>query len=220
MTSTSFFLRASTASSPKPSIRQSTIAISKWIASTLGGGQDSAGAIYPLDMLTTSGTDENQSIRETSAELGAAYYGWYKAWISPSLIAQTISGTLTANFDWNEGNLAHNTFPRIMVYVWKGDNTGVRGVLYNETNSAIEADTSDASLQQFFGAVALSSVDILDGDRIVIEIMGYDNNTKTASYLHAINFDGAYPCGSTCRDSIIWFSQNLISKPSTQGIII
>lgn len=212
-------LRASTAAEPKPNVRQSTATISKWITSVLGGGQDGAGAIYPLNMSIFAGTDDTQTISETSAELGSAYYGWYKAWISPALEAQTIAGTWSLSLDWNEGNIAHNTFPRIFLYVWKADDTGVRGTLYSEINSAVEADISDATQQVFFSSVALSSVATLAGDRIVIEIMGYDNNTKTASYLHALNFDGTNAGG---RNSRMSFSQDLrfLTAPRTQGIVI
>lgn len=226
---TPLYLHASVAIEPKPNIRQSTVTISKWIASTLGGGQDSAGAIYPLDMTITPGSDNTQSIRETSAELGYPYYGWYKAWISPTLEAQTILkfdslypavGLIGVYFDWNEGNSAHNTFPRIMIYVWKADNTGVREVIYAEANSATEADTSDNTLVTFFPIVILSDINVQKGDRIVLEVMGYDNNTKTASYLHALNFDGAL---GSYRNSYIRFDQDLIFStvlPFTQGIII
>lgn len=204
---TTLYLRDITASWPKPNVRQSTVSLSKWIISTLGGGQDGAITIYPLEMLITPGSDGNQSVRDNSDELSAPYYGWYKAWISAPLAAQTISGTLTVAFDWDEGSSSHNTFPRIKVYVWKGDDSGVRGVLYAETDSAVEADVAGGSLQTFFSEEALSSVDVQAGDRIVIEVMGYDNNTKKTSYFHAINFDGAIGSG---RDSAIQFSQNLL----------
>ncbi len=204
---TTLYLRGITASWPKPNVRQSTVSLSKWIISTLGGGQDGAITIYPLEMLITPGSDGNQSVRDNSDELSAPYYGWYKAWISAPLAAQTISGTLTVAFDWDEGSSSHNTFPRIKVYVWKGDDSGVRGVLYAETDSAVEADVAGGSLQTFFSEEALSSVDVQAGDRIAIEVMGYDNNTKKNSYLHAINFDGAIGSG---RDSVIKFSQNLL----------
>jgi len=204
---TTLYLRGITASWPKPVVRQSTVSLNKWIISTLGGGQDGAAAIYPLEMLITPGSDGNQSVRDINAEIGFPYYGWYKAWISAPLAAQTISGTLTVAFDWDEGSSSHNTFPRIKVYVWKGNDSGVRGVLYAETDSIVEADATGGSLQTFFSAEAFLSVDVQAGDRIVIEVMGYDNNAKIISYLHAINFDGAIGSG---RDSAIQFSQNLL----------
>jgi len=132
---------------------------------------------------------------------------WFKAWISPKLNGdQTIAGTLTVVLDTNEGNTAHNMMPRIRVYVWKGDDSGVRGTLYSDANSATESDATDGTKQTFFNAVSLTSVAALNGDRIVIEIMAYDNNTKTVAYVHKISFADS----GTASDSYIQFSQDLV----------
>ena len=197
------YLQNGTADEPKPNVKQSATSIVQWIASTLGGGQDSAAVIYPLNMKTTKGAAID-SIAESRVEEGEAHYAWFKAWISPKLdVDQTISGTLTVVFDTNEGNTAHNMMLRIKIYVWKGDDSGVRGVLYADANSPTESDITDGTKQTFFNAVSLSSVAALANDRIVIEVMSFDNNPNVTAYNHKISFADA----NTLSDSYIQFSQ-------------
>jgi hypothetical protein len=211
---TRLYLLDVAAPEPKPNVKQSPTIISWWVASTLGGGQDGGGTIYPLQMKKTKGSVTN-SVNQSITEIGAPHYAWYKAWVSPKLNGnQSISGTLTVIFDMNEGNTNHNLMPRIRVYVWKGDDTGVRGILYTDANSATESDTTDGTKQTFFSSVTLTLVSALDGDVIVIEVMSYDNNTKTAAYTHKISFNDS----ETLSDSYIEFSQDLTFKgliPST-----
>jgi len=203
---TILYLLDTAAQEPKPNVKQSPTSITQWVASTLGGGQDNGSAIYPLDMKASKGPATN-SISQSITETGAAHYAWFKAWISAKLNGdQTIAGTLTVILDTNEGNAAHNMMPRIRVYVWKGDDSGVRGTLYADANSATESDATDGSKQTFFNAVSLTSVAALHGDRIVIEIMAYDNNTKTVAYAHRISFADS----GTASDSYIQFSQDLV----------
>jgi len=203
---TTLYLLDTAAVEPKPNAKQSPTSITQWVASTLGGGQDNGTAIYTLNMKTTKGPATN-SINQSITETGAAHYAWFKAWMSPKLNGdQTIAGTLTVILDTNEGNAAHNMMPRIRVYVWKGDDSGVRGTLYADANSATESDATDGSKQTFFNAVSLTSVAALNGDRIVIEVMAYNNNTKTVAYVHKISFADS----GTASDSYIQFSQDLV----------
>jgi len=203
---TTLYLLDTTAVEPKPNVKQSPTSITQWVASTLGGGQDNGTAIYPLNMKPSKGPTTN-SINQSITETGAAHYAWFKAWISAKLNGdQTIAGTLTVILDTNEGNAAHNMMPRIRVYVWKGDDSGVRGTLYADANSATESDATDGTKQTFFNAVSLTSVAALNGDRIAIEIMAYNNNTKTVAYAHKISFADS----GTLSDSYIQFSQDLV----------
>jgi len=180
---TVLYLRETDAGEPMPNVKQSTTSILQWLTT------DSASAIQPKDMKTAQGSAK-QSFTKTLAELGTAHYAWWKAWISPPLNGdQTIAGTLTVILDAVEGNAAKNAFPRIFVYVWKGDDSGIRGTLFSNGNSATEEGTSEADTT-YFNAVTLTSVNALSGDRIVIEIMEYHNNTKTLSYADTLYFNG------------------------------
>jgi len=219
---TRLYLHPTAASEPKPNVKQSTTSITQWLVSTQGGGQDSASGIYPLEMDTTAGTSY-YTVGSSLTEPGSTHYTWVKAWVSPALNAQTISGTFTFVADFAEGNNAQNMMPRIYIYVWKSDDSGIRGTLYANSNSATEADTSQATLQTFFNAVSLTSVSAQQGDRIVIEVMTYDNNTKTSAYNHLFNYNGAV--GSN-YESYIEFSANLswytpvLSQTLTQGLAL
>jgi len=203
---TRLYFRDTTAIEPKPNAKQASTTITQWLASTLGGGQDGASIIYPCDMNTAPGAS-NATIGASIAETGAAHYPWVKAFVSPALAAQTITGTFTLVADYNEGNALHNMNPHIFIYVWKADDSGLRGTLYAVATSTLEADTSSGSLQTFtFASTTLTSLAVSEGDRIVVELMAYDNNTKTSSYNHIIGLNGTVASG---YESYIEFSADL-----------
>jgi hypothetical protein len=163
-------------------------------------------------MKTTPGAS-NVTIGTSLTEGGAAHYAWVKQFISPPLTAQTISGTFALVNDFNEGNVLHNMNPHIFIYVWKADDSGSRGTLYAAASSTLEADTTNGSLQTFtFASYTLSSLAVSAGDRIVVELMAYDNNTKTSAYDHIIGLNGAAASG---YESYIEFSMNLAWNVAT-----
>ncbi|MDP2106507.1 MAG: hypothetical protein Q8J76_10985 [Desulfobulbaceae bacterium] len=212
---TNLYFRNTTAAEPKPNVKQSTTPITQWVG-------DSAAAITAKDMLTAIGDTTYHFVNYSQTEPGATHYAWFKSWISPPLNAQTISGTLSFIADFIEGAAAHNLMPRIFVYVWKADDSGIRGILYPNTNSAVEADTSAGTMQTFFNGVAITPVDCQKGDKIVIEVMSFDNNTRTVTYTHDLLFNGTVASNSY---SYIRFSQDLswyvaAAVPRSWGIII
>jgi len=190
--STRLYLRADAAEEPKPNVKQSPASIAQWVPSTLGGGQDGVSEIFPLKMLLSPGSNEAQTIRGTLAETGALHYPWFKAWVSPPLKARLFSGGPGYKIvcDFNEGSSLHNMYPKVYIYIWKGDDSGLRGLLSEIGFTQTECDTTDASLQTWESNFTYE-VQAQDGDRLVIEMMGRDDNVKTVSYLHAINIDGA-----------------------------
>lgn len=201
---TRLYFRNTTAAEPKPNAPST--GCTQFLVSTLGGGQDDATTIYPCDMLTTAGTS-NATIGGSMTEPGAQHYPWVKAFISPALAAQTISGTFSLVCDYNEGNTLHNMNPYIQIYVWKADDSGKTGYLYGPYPSTLESDTTSGTLQTFtFSSYTLSSLAISAGDRIVIELAAYDNNTKTAAYNHILGLNGAAASG---YESYIEFSADL-----------
>jgi hypothetical protein len=208
---TRFYFRDTTAAEPKPNVKQAATTITQWLVSTLGGGQDGSSTAYPCEMLTAPGAS-NATIGGSVTETGAAHYAWVKQFISPALVAQTISGTFSLVCDFNESNALHNMNPHIFIYVWKADDSGSRGTLYAAATSTLEADTTNGSLQTFtFASYTLSSLAISAGDRIVVELMAYDNNTKTSAYSHIVGLNGAAASG---YESYIEFSTT-IAFPAT-----
>jgi hypothetical protein len=212
---TRFYFRNTTAAEPKPNAKQAATTITQWLVSTLGGGQDGSSTAYPCEMLTAPGAS-NATIGGSVTETGAAHYAWVKQFISPALAAQTISGTFSLVCDFNESNALHNMNPHIFIYVWKADDSGSRGTLYAVATSTLEADTTNGSLQTFtFASYTLSSLAISAGDRIVVELMAYDNNTKTVAYSHIVGLNGAAASG---YESYIEFSMNIAFPSSVQQI--
>jgi hypothetical protein len=211
---TRFYFRSTTPAEPKPNTQWSapTPAFNAlhWLTSTLGGGQDASGTIYACDMSTTIGAS-SQSITKSIAESSALHNGWAKAFISPSLSAQTISGTFSLIADYQEGAALQNMNPMIYIYVWKADDSGQRGNLYGTAAvpivSTLEADTTIGTLQTFtFASYTLGSLAVSAGDRIVIEMAFYDANTKSTTYTHGFGLNGA---AGTGYDSYIEFSMTI-----------
>lgn len=220
---TRLYFRNTTAAEPKPNVRYSAPTpaynANHYLTSTLGGGQDTSGAIYPCEMLVAIGAS-NATITKTITEPGIAHNGWVKAFISPSLAAQTISGTFSLVADFAEGNNLQNMNPMIYIYVWKADDSGQRGNLYGTAAvpivSTLEADTTQGTLQTFtFTSYTLASLAISAGDRIVIEVSFYDNNTRTNSYAHGFGLNGAASSG---YESYIEFSMNLSWNLATYSV--
>lgn len=214
---TRFYFRDTTAAEPKPNAKQAATSIQAlhWLTSTLGGGQDGTGAIYPCDMTILPGAS-NATIAKTITEPGATHYGWCKAFISPPLAAQTISGTFTLSADYAEASATRNLNPRIFIYVWKADDSGKYATnLYAETTSGTEANTTTGTQQTFFSAISLTNLAIAAGDRIVVELMHFDNNTLTTSALHHFGLNGAAAGG---WDSYIEFSMTLAFPSSVKQI--
>lgn len=207
---TTLYPRHFGAGEPKPNAKQSTTAINFYLTYTGGGGQDGAGAIYPIEMNTMSGTLVAQTASDTDRSLtkNTNYYEWVKAFISPPLRgAQTIAGTFTMSFDFYESAVGKNTMPRVFIYIWKANDT-LGGTLLADTNSGTEADTTANNQQTFFSGQALSSQSASDGDRIVIEVMGYIRPGTTTTYN-----DSASWGGSGGNLSYFQFSQDLKFYP-------
>lgn len=201
---TRLYFRNTTPAEPKPSTRQFGVG-TQILTNTDGGGQDTTIIIYPCDMSITPGAS-SRATAEAFTEPGAVHYGGAKAFISPALAAQTISGTFSLVCDYQEGNAAQNMNPYIKIYVWKADDSGVRGTLYSGL-STLEANLTIGTLQTFtFASYTLTNLVVLAGDRIVIEMDWYDNNTKTASYTHGFGYNGAVASG---YESYIEFSADL-----------
>jgi len=219
---TRWYFKSTTAAQPKPDVRQSTIAITTthWLSNSYGGGQDwYTPEMYPCDMDASAGSSAVHTLKNIT-EPGSTHNGWVKSFISPALGAQTISGTIAFVADFLEGSTNQNMMPMIYVYVWKSDDSGSRGNLFGTAAapiiSTLEANTTSGSLQTFtFASYTLSSLAISEGDRIVVEVMFQDQNTKTSAYDHDMYWNGAVSSGS---ESYVEFSMNIALKPDTKEI--
>lgn len=101
--------------------------------------------------------------------------------VSPPLEGnQTISGVLTVVFACFESSGAANMFSHIHAWVSEGDTDTVRGTLVTDDISVTEWATSAAEGRA--SGPAISSVNALDGDRIIIEVGYRAVNTSTTSY--------------------------------------
>lgn len=100
--------------------------------------------------------------------------------------AGTISGTVTWCIGAKESNALLDGVWHLHIYVTSGDSDTPRGTLLSNYTGATEFGTTAAGATE--GAVAVSSLAIQVGDRLVVEI-GYETSTTTgASYSATINY--------------------------------
>lgn len=198
---TTLHLKNIAATGTKPSTKQCADTITQDAAAAVGR----ATYATPYKMLVdTNASGSNTSI--AAAEPGSAHYTHLGSWISDTLPAQTISGTLTVVLDVVESSGNCNMYPRIFVYIWTA--AGAKGAtLYGPATSATEAGTGHSAVT-YFNAVSLTTTTIGAGDRIVVEIESYDNNTRTATYTHYLNWTGT-ATGTTA--SYLTFSGDLFA---------
>lgn len=179
---TKLYLNSASATGAVPNAKQSADTINRDVASSY------ATYAVPAKMTITAGGN-NRLNETTAAEPGSAHYTHYGTWVSDQLAAQTVSGTVTIALSLNEGNSLANANPRVKIYKWLANDTFGSDLLAL-TTSGTEAP-STYTLTTFFSGTAITSTTFAAGDRIVIEVETYDNNTRTSSYLHGIQFDGA-----------------------------
>ena len=92
----------------------------------------------------------------------------HRQYVSDPLCAQTISGTLTAQFQTLEAHANNNLQLTIGVWLVSRDGTTLRSVLLAPTRKGTEPTTSLRNTT--FAAENLTSRTAVDGDRLVIEI--------------------------------------------------
>jgi hypothetical protein len=168
---------------------------------------------------TRSGTSLGRvSYPETTATNPADVSG--RQFVSAPLAAQTISGTFSLVVYCAEGNGAANMSLQAVLRVVSGDGSTVRGTLYaghsaanNATPGALgeEMPTPGAAATRIMSAVALSSVVVQDGDRLVVEIGARAANSVTTSYATFLQWgdpasgsDYALTSGLTDATGIPW----------------
>jgi hypothetical protein len=142
---------------------------------------------------------------------------------------QTISGTFKGIIRAQESNAAANYISQCVIRVFSGDMTTERGVLYGgnsntggtgEWNTSISGSSLVPTAVGALPDTALSSVNALDGDVVVVEIGYRSINTITTSYTgtaYALNPQNTtaspdYPSSHHASGTVPWieFSQDLI----------
>jgi PKD repeat protein len=178
----------------------------------------------PASMTTTSGTAA-YSAWETGAEPGYAHYGYYGTWVSEPLYAQTISGTVAVSLVMMETDAAVNAYPRVKIYRWKADDTfGSDLLALTNSTTEIAAVTWGNSVEYI--NTAITSTDVNDGDRIVMELETADNNAASTSVTEQMRLGGysaAYNNFITFSDDITFYSAQYgnwyFTQPAAVGTI-
>lgn len=132
-----------------------------------------------------AGTAATAAVAETSAT--NLYDVLLGRWVSPPAVnAGSLSGTVSFAFGALESNAAANDFTHVYAYVAVGDTDVVRGVLLADYIGSAEWPTTAAGL--LASGVAISTVAVQVGDRIVWELGYQAQNTVTTSYSGTINY--------------------------------
>ena len=112
-------------------------------------------------------------------------------WVYGPIVAQTISGNVKAQFLADESNADANSTLQMLIRVVASDGTTVRGTLLSHGTYGNELGTTTRNTT--FPSTALSPLDALDGDYIVIEV-GFRHSvtigTNRQSTLRAVQNDG------------------------------
>lgn len=157
------------------------------------GWEDTANATSRLAMVTTR--IDSSFVQASALETGSSTVNardlLIRQYVSNPLSGnQTISGTLKGQMQISENNAAANFMPQMVVRVVSGDGTTVRGTLHagdtrttnvdEVTISTVEANVKNPAAG--ISPVTLTSVNALDGDRVVVEIGVRANNTSATNY--------------------------------------
>lgn len=184
---TTYYFTRLLASTPMPTAKQSTDTITDDYATTY------AKYSAPCLLSKTKGNQDTQ-VSRTITEPGSAHYTHFGTWITEALPEQVVSGTVDINLIMYENVSGINMLPRVLIYVWKADNTRGAEILA-ATTSTVEADHTMHMKKVHFSATPITSVHINPGDKIAIEIETYDNNTLTSSCVQSMRFGGGGEAG-------------------------
>jgi len=130
-------------------------------------------------------------VAETSS---AAIYNILMSAVTDMLAAQTLSGTVSMQYQFKETDAAANMFARVGIYLIDGAGD-LKSTLLAQTTDNTEFVTAYTN-RTVLASVALSSQSCAAGDRIVVETGYYANNTKTTSYTGGV----AYGADSSLSD--------------------
>jgi hypothetical protein len=190
-------------------------------------------AIQHRPSLVTTTTTVVNTETSTTAQLDYLAYQFVSA---PLIGDQTISGTLKTLLRARESSTAGDYRPQIIAKVVSGDGTTVRGTLYAGDLATTLANELTQSTSSYYttwfpgGAstgATLSSVDALDGDRLVVEVGVRAFNVSATSMSASIqamaygSYADATASGSTTTTLNTWleFSQDIAMVGQLHGDI-
>lgn len=136
----------------------------------------------PLMAVTTKeATPYNENIvQEVSATSG--WTNCILTLITAQLGAQTLSGTVKAQWAAWETNAAANQFLRIGIYVYDSTLATKKATLLAPTDDGVEVSSTTRQNRTVLSGASLSSFACDNNDRVVIEVGVKSNNTKTTPY--------------------------------------
>ncbi len=170
---TRLYFTRQTAPMPKPTSKQSN--------DTIHADYATLYATYANPALMTLGTGTEDTYNYLAQdEPGYPHFNHYGTWVSQPLPAQDLSGTVSLGLVMRDSisYLAPDSlvvYPRVKIYIWKADNSLGDDIL-PLTTSTTAANDGETNVV-YFDAVTINSVHINNGDKIVIEIESYDDNT-------------------------------------------
>jgi hypothetical protein len=169
--------------------------------STIRGAWDTtSGAVVAKLSTDKGGSTTSKGIAETSATND--YDVLLARFVSEPLLSDT-SFTTSNTVQWTmavlESNANANDFYHIHIFVTQGDSDNLRGTLLTDSIGATEWPTAVAGRGE--GTKALSNVNALAGDRIVVEVGYQDQNTKTTSYTGTLYYGGTDTTDLTSGDT-------------------
>ncbi len=180
-----------------------------------GGWNSTTGAVRRLMDVAKAATTEQSTV---SIGTTGPTYTCQVQLVSPPLAAQTISGTVTVISRGRENTTNANVNKRARsVRVVSGDGLTVRGTsaAWAATTSTTELSGTTLQGQQHALTAALTSVTVLDGDRLVVEV-GYGVGTSGTSPQGLMEWGGTGTDHGTANadvtGSVPWieFSQDLV----------
>lgn len=201
---TTFYLsNGSVQAEPKPNVFVNPAGWALQVATSYAGAGEE-GRLLPTMRGSTSHRD-----MASPATIG--YYVMTR-FASPKLAAQTIlAQTVQAIMSGFEDLATANAEWAVQIFVWKADDTGVRGpVLYlptqfTEMNADAETETSASATS--------TEVICLDGDRLIVEVY----YSKTAAKLEALSRHHYGPADVSGYTSRIIFANNVTLLTEIKG---
>lgn len=112
-------------------------------------------------------------------------------YLSETLAAQSVSGTVTLVVEGQESEAAANAYVAVMLYVIKSDGTS-RGTLLSFTVDGTELGVSPGTNRVVLDGTSLSSVSASAGDRICMELGFQYKNSKSTVYTGSYNQKNLY----------------------------
>lgn len=138
---------------------------------------------------TKSGT--NTSVAQAEASATDNFDVFLGRWISDATLiksAGTLSGTLDTMVARQESSASANMVKHVHMYVTAGDSDTVRGTLVSDDIHTTEWPTTMAAAMD--SNIAMGSVAVQPGDRIVFEYGYRAQNTSTTSFTGTIRYGG------------------------------